>query len=236
MFKNRKIPHWIFLYVAAILLVACAVNGLMYLAIPTLPDLNAPTWLGFWGSYLGGAIGCIPAFLALQHSLRQSEIQRKDIEKDRHLANLPVLDNQILHIKKLSDVSRIGFSSINTILVSSEDPKGYSINDATVGILREILEANSTDVLLLQVKNIGHGPALSVLLHFETTSEFPLGTLAEGETLNLILSLVRRPDSTYPLKFSFRDMLDWKHSQYHQVYIGLDLALVSPISAPVLES
>ena len=61
MFKNRKIPHWIILYVVVILLVACAVNGLMYLAVPTSPGLTAPSWLDFWGGYLGGAIGCVPA-------------------------------------------------------------------------------------------------------------------------------------------------------------------------------
>lgn len=72
MFKNRKIPHWIILYVVAILLVACAVNGLMYLAVPTLPDLNAPTWLTFWGSYLGGAIGCLPALAALYDNRREA--------------------------------------------------------------------------------------------------------------------------------------------------------------------
>ncbi len=236
MFKKQKFLRWLLIYILVILGISIIVNVLMFLSIPTDSSLNAPTWLGFWGSYLGGAIGCIPAFLALQHSQMQSEAQRKDIEKDRHLANLPVLDDQIVHIKRLSDLSIIGSSSINVILESRENPKGYSINNATAEKLMEILESNSTDVLLLQVKNVGHGPALSVNLCFETTSEFPLGALAEGETFNLILSLTRRPDSTYPLKFSFRDMLDWKHSQYHQVYIGLDLTLVSPISTPVLES
>lgn len=235
MFKKQKFLRWLLIYILVILGIAIIVNVLMFLSIPTDSSLNAPTWLGFWGSYLGGAIGCIPAFLALQHSQLQSEAQRKDIEKDRHLANLPVLDDQILHIKKLSDLSSIGLSSINVILESRENLKGYSINDATAERLMEILETNSTDVLLLQVKNVGHGPALSVNLCFETTSEFPLGTLAEGETFKLILSLNHYPERYYPLKFSFGDMLNWKYSQYHEAYVGISRTFLSPITPPTLE-
>lgn len=233
--KRRKLPFWILGYVAVILVIAVVINVAMGLSIPTSASLNGPSWLGFWGSYLGGAIGCIPALAALLHSKAQAEEQKQNVEKDRHLANLPVLEDQILHIKKLSDLSQIGLSSISAILESSQDPKGYAMYDSTVGILREILEADSTDVMLLQVKNVGHGPALSVNLHFETTFEFPLGTLAEGETVNLILSLNRSPERTYPLKFSFGDMLNWKYSQSHEAYVGVARMFISPITPPTLE-
>lgn len=60
MFKKSDFPRWLILYVLAILVVAGVIDLFMYLAIPTAPGLNAPTWLTFWGSYLGGAIGCLP--------------------------------------------------------------------------------------------------------------------------------------------------------------------------------
>lgn len=100
MFKNRKIPHWIFLYVVAILLVAGAVNGLMYLSVPTLPVLDAKTWLGFWGSYLGGAIGCVPALLALYDNRREARKQHEESEKSRRLAVMPVFDCRIRHVSR----------------------------------------------------------------------------------------------------------------------------------------
>lgn len=58
--QKSDFPRWLILYVLAILVVAGVIDLFMYLAIPTAPGLNAPTWLTFWGSYLGGAIGCLP--------------------------------------------------------------------------------------------------------------------------------------------------------------------------------
>lgn len=235
--KKRKLPFWILIYAAGILILAAVINYMMGLSIQSSnASLDATAWLGFWGSYLGGAIGCLPALAALLHSKAQAEEQRQDVEKDRHLANLPVLDNNIIHIQNLINFPKGSLSSTQILLESCHDPKGFSINNVTLERISDILDADHSDVILLQMKNIGHGPALSVSLHFEATSQFPLGALAEGETFNLILSLARSPDSTYPLKFSFSDMLDWKYSQRHQVYVGTNLALVSPISAPVLES
>lgn len=233
--KKGNLPLWIFLYILGILLLAAIVNALMGLAIPTDASLNAPTWLGFWGSYLGGAIGCIPALLALQHSMSQSEEQRQDAERNLHLSKLPVLDNHTLHILKVSDFPKGSLSSTKYFLESCHDPKGYFVRKATSDNIEAILRADHCDVILLHIKNIGHGPALSVSIHFEDDSRFPIGALAEGDSLNLLLALVRREDSTYPIKFSFSDMLDWKYSQYHGVYIGPVLEYETPISAPVLE-
>lgn len=64
--------HWFGFYVVVMLAIPGIVNFLMNLAIPTLPELTAPTWLGFWGSYLGGAIGCLPALAAYDPSLFES--------------------------------------------------------------------------------------------------------------------------------------------------------------------
>lgn len=100
MFKNGKFPRWILLYVVAILFVAGTVNVLMYLAVPTLPDLNAPSWLGFWGSYLGGAIGCLPALEALYDNRREARRQHEESEKSRRLAAMPVFDCRIRYVSR----------------------------------------------------------------------------------------------------------------------------------------
>ena len=47
--ENKEPTHWLWKYVAAILFFAAAVNGAMYLPIPTLSTLTSGDWLGFWG-------------------------------------------------------------------------------------------------------------------------------------------------------------------------------------------
>ena len=98
--KKGKLPLWIFLYILGILLLAAIVNALMGLSIPTDASLNAPTWLGFWGSYLGGAIGCLPALAALYDNRREARRQHEESEKSRRLAAMPVFDCRIRHVSR----------------------------------------------------------------------------------------------------------------------------------------
>ena len=90
--------HWFGFYVVVMLAIPGIVNFLMNLAIPTLPDLNAPSWLGFWGSYLGGAIGCLPALAALYDNRREARRQHEESERSRRLAVMPVFDCRIRYV------------------------------------------------------------------------------------------------------------------------------------------
>ena len=182
MLKIRKIPHWIIFYVVAILLVACAVNGLMYLAVPTLPDLNAPTWLGFWGSYLGGAIGCLPALAALYDNRREARRQHEESEKSRRLATMPVFDCRIRHVSR----SYAKGSADQWFFIGSS------------GDLHEdsweewLIFDDCPDCNYIELSNCGLGPALQAKLLF---NDYPVDLfhIKNGERAYYILD----PSYTY---------------------------------------
>ena len=87
---KKKEVRWICLYILVIIGIAGLINLLMSPSIPSISSIGAPTWLNFWGSYLGGAIGCLPAIAALQHSRREARRQHEENEKSRRLGALPV--------------------------------------------------------------------------------------------------------------------------------------------------
>nr|WP_326189664.1 hypothetical protein [uncultured Oscillibacter sp.] len=241
--------HWFGFYVVVMLAIPGIVNFLMNLAIPTLPELTAPTWLGFWGSYLGGAIGCLPALAAYRHSIEESRRQHKEFqeqlqesrrqsgeqyastEKDRHAAHLPVIDYGITHIKSPADFSDVSLSSIRIVLVQLPNASGVSMEKLDIMEITGIIRNEQHDVVLLSIRNVGHGPALSVVLHCSSFS-YPIRTLAENESCMILLCLNRTTSHAYHLEFSFSDMLGWNYRQSHDFLLGIEFPFPSPIQPP----
>ena len=241
--------HWLGSYVAVMLVIPGIVNGLMYLSIPTLPDLNAPSWLDFWGGYLGSAIGCLPAIAAYLHTIDESKRQHQEfqeqlqesrkqaggqygnMEKDRHLSHLPVIDNHLTHINSTNDFSPVHSSSTHILLEQNYGASGYSIQTPSLTLINKILKRELHDIVLLNIRNVGHGPALAVYLHFAESS-FSLGTLAEQESCMILLCLNRTNERRYHLEFSFSDMLDWNYRQSHDFLLGIERPFLSPINPP----
>lgn len=177
MFKNGKFPRWILLYVVAILFVAGTVNVLMYLAVPTLPDLNAPSWLGFWGSYLGGAIGCLPALEALYDNRREARRQHEESERSRRLAVMPVFDCRIRYVS-----CKFAWEhSSNFFLIDSDGVlrKADDYGDDTFE-LDQSPRCNYVDLC-----NCGLGPALQVKLFYKGHC-VELFNLKNGDTAHYI--------------------------------------------------
>ena len=248
MFKKSDFPRWLILYVLAILLVAGTINLFMNFAIPTAPGLTTSTWLTFWGSYLGGAIGCLPAIAAYRHSIDESNRQHQEfqeqlqesrkqageqygnMEKDRHLSHLPVIDNQLTYIKSIADLSS-SFSSICVVLKQDTNASGHFQQAPDISEINEIIKTNRYDVVLLKIRNIGHGPALAIGLHFASSS-FSIGTLAEQESCMVLLCLERTDTQAYHLEFSFSDMLGWNYQQSHDFQIGIARLFSAPIQPP----
>lgn len=99
--KKGKLPLWIFLYILGILLLAIVINIAMGFSIPSADkSLDGPSWLDFWGGYLGGAIGCLPALAALYDNRREARSQHEESEKSRRLAAMPVFDCRIRHVSR----------------------------------------------------------------------------------------------------------------------------------------
>lgn len=246
MFKNRKIPHWIFLYVVAILLVAGAVNGLMYLAVPTLPDLNAPTWLTFWGSYLGGAIGCVPALLALYDNRREARKQHEESEKTRRLATMPVIScennsssfslNQVDSLLTLSGMILLDMASGFHNFFSPADPKKY------VEYL-DLIDDSYSGFVFIDFQNIGLGPALNVSISCSNSQQKNpqlMKSIGSNETRSLLLcvQIPHEADDNYLVRYDieikFSDILGNQYVQVQPLMFRKNKCALSHISIPAL--
>lgn len=242
--------HWIAAYFCAALIIAVVVNIGMRLPIVSFnTSLKSDTWLTFWGSYLGGAIGCLPAIAAYRHSIDESNRQHQEfqeqlqesrkqadeqygnMEKDRHLSHLPVIDNRLKYIKSLTDLSSVSISSIRILLEQGSIPNGYAPKTPDLVEIQNILKKNKLDVVLLNIRNVGHGPALAISLYF-AASAFSIGTLAEQESCMILLCLNRNNERRYHLEFSFCDMLGWNYRQSHDFLLLTESSYLSPIDPP----
>ena len=156
MFKKQKFLRWLLIYILVILGIAIIVNVLMFLSIPTDSSLNAPTWLGFWGSYLGGAIGCVPALLALYDNRREARRQHEESEKSRRLAAMPVFDCRIRYVSR-------AYAKDSADQWFFIGPFGDLHEDSW----EERLEFdNYLDCNYIELSNCGLGPALQAKLLF----------------------------------------------------------------------
>lgn len=150
--------HWIAAYFCAALIIAVVVNIGMSLPIASFNTLlDEDTWLTFWGSYLGGAIGCLPAIASYRHSIDESSRQHKESEESRRLAVMPVFDCRIRYI-------------------STEYAKDNSSQYFVIDSNGTLLEGDFDDWLELDcyqkcnyidLCNCGLGPALQAKLRFK---------------------------------------------------------------------
>lgn len=170
--------RWICLYILAIIGIAGLIHLLMSPSIPSISSIDAPTWLTFWGSYLGGAIGCLPAIAALQHSRREARRQCEKEQEDSRRSVMPVIDCRIC------DGPRECFSpkSDNAFAVNFH---GYFHEEDDEEWL--LYEQNPL-CNFLELCNCGLGPALQVKLTFNNSS-VDLFHLKNGHTFHYILDL-----------------------------------------------
>ena len=179
MFKKGKLLLLFLCYILAIVGIAASINALMGVSIPTTPTLNAPTWLTFWGSYLGGAIGCLPALAALYVNREEARKQHAENEKSRRLAVMPVFDCRIRY-------------------VSTEYAWKNSSNFFLIDLHGELREADenagdwsqldySPKCNFIDLCNCGLGPALQVKLRFKDHC-VDLFNLKNGYTAHYIFS------------------------------------------------
>lgn len=208
MFKRKRSLLWFLVYILVVLVVAGSVNSLMYLSIPTESSLDGPSWLAFWGSYLGGAIGCIPAILALLHSISEADRQHKEMQNERRLSALPVFDCRICHFDR--DIPKIIFSNHFFI-----DSKG-NLHETDRGEYHKAINAFGYN--FIDLCNCGPGSALQVKLFFNGHS-VDLFNLKHDYTAHYILN----PSPEYfnslgtetPVRFviNFQDIFGNQYSQ-----------------------
>lgn len=246
MFKNKKLPHWILLYIAAILLVAGTINLFMYLAIPTAPDLNAPTWLTFWGSYLGGAIGCLPALAALYDNRKEARRQHEESEKNRRLAAMPVIACENLsasysfsQIESLSTLAAMVFLDQTAGLHDSfktQNPKNYR---------KKLSETDGSysKMTFLGFRNIGAGPALNIslsCLNVPQQGSLLIDSIGSNETKTFLLCVQIPPEANdnyqaqYDIKITFSDIFGNYYAQVQPLVCAKTHHSLGSISLPEL--
>lgn len=190
MFKKSNFPRWLAAYVVVILAIALLINAAMLLPIPTIAALDAPTWLTFWGSYLGGAIGCIPAIAAYRHSIDDSKRRDEAEERKRRLDVRPIM------LISSSPVAASDIKNYPLVIFSSSEGLldwGTSMQDQ-VPIL--------PNTCLLTIKNLGQGHALNLKLSYETPrgmfTSVELGTLEKEKAMRTVFcfsDFISSPDS-----------------------------------------
>lgn len=150
--------HWISFYFAAALIVALIVNlGMSFPFASFNSYLDSGNWLGFWGSYLGGAIGCLPALAALYDNREEARRQHEENEKSRRLAVMPVFDCRIRYISTEKAKKRY----LKFFLI---DYNGI----LQIGDFDDWLELNCYEHChYMDLCNCGLGPALQAKLCFQ---------------------------------------------------------------------
>lgn len=207
-------------YLIFVFIIVRLIERYVYPPAPAAASPAAGDWLGFWGSYLGGVIGCIPAIAALLHSQAESKRLHEEATEAQRNSVLPVfsvfLDRNI-SAKDPNDYKMF-------LLVSTD--KGISarpisrIADYT-SYLEECADENKWIRCNLMLRNIGLGPALDPLLSFDL-DEYPnCGTVAfsslgaEQEILFLMCAPV---GTSSRCKIVFSDIFGNTYSQLFAIH------------------
>ena len=173
--------HWIESYFCAALMLAVVVNIGMNLPIASLnASLEAPTWLGFWGSYLGGAIGCLPAIAAYRRSIDESKRQIEKEEANRRLSVRPILNLSSTPLER-------SFHALPHIFFSTAE--GFKPMSSQLSTSIDIaLHDSPQKGIKICIKNLGFGHALNVKLSYFGTVHY-LGTIEQGSSTDQLFYL-----------------------------------------------
>lgn len=212
--KSKEPTHWLWKYVAAILLFAAAVNGAMYLPIPTLSTLTSSDWLGFWGGYLGGAIGCIPAIAALLHSQAEAKRLHEETAEAQRCSVLPVFS--VFIDRNLSAKSPDEYDMYIALFPNGKIAR---IPNACNGDYDDFLEEFDADEWVrcnLSLQNIGLGPALNPVITFvmdEMPNHATVSFHSISATQNILVLLSAPTQSSLQCKIGYSDIFGNKYSQ-----------------------
>ncbi len=237
---KKKEVRWICLYILVIIVIAGLINLLMSPSIPSISSIDAPTWLNFWGSYLGGAIGCLPAIAALQHSRRESCRQHLENEKNRRLSALPVFACTLNSISFMSGQ----MESLETLsgIVHLSQKRGFYGQTRSWNPLKYAEHVLSSDEneqpTLFELRNIGAGPALNVSLACAPSPAVPIQSIGMGEKSTLTFLIYIPPDAKedymvhYDIHILFSDIFGNRYLQIQPLWIKKAKQALADISTP----
>lgn len=237
---KKKEDRWIFYYVLAIVSIAFAINLLMSPSIPSISSIDAPTWLTFWGSYLGGAIGCLPAIAALQHSRREARRQHEENEKSRRLGALPVFACTLNSASLLTGQAESLTTLSGVIHLSQERGLYGQFRSWNPEVYAEhVLSADENEhPTFFELRNIGAGPALNVSLACAPSPAVSIQSIGTGEKSTLTVLIYIPPDAKedymvhYDIHILFSDIFGNRYLQIQPLWIKKEKQALAEISTP----
>ena len=128
-------------------------------------DLNNVTWLGFWGSYLGGLLGSVAALIALFLTNRQQERYHSEEKESDRLRVLPAISCSLI----APDLEK------SPTLRCIEIKDDWTIHGTQAGDIARIhnfisIHSKTSQCRTLHLKNIGLGPCFNTVLSINNLS------------------------------------------------------------------
>ena len=199
-------------------------------------ELNNATWLGFWGSYLGGLLSSVAALIALYLTYRQQERYHKEAKESDRLRVLPVA---IASMCAREEAQKTTYSCI--AVDQNGKIKLRTMNSKELVHQFETSDSPGTYLSHIEIKNIGLGPALDVRISTDgqnTNSAYSenIGPLGIGESKLCIFRIPKNTKFVFTVhcKDVFSNVYSTKCIVAHTP--GKSLISFTPSTAPVLES
>lgn len=226
--SSKQYTKWLILYILFIIVVSLLINLLLYLPIPSAGNVDAPDWLGFWGSFLGSMIACIPAFFALDESRRQAKQQHNEVQEQltesrrqaeqmhfetlesRRCSVMPIVDLIIFPIYEYPDEN-----DLPNYWALIDDKEGVNQAVSSNHFTREMYKSSPGNFYSFHIKNIGLGTALDAQITAGDVIFFG-GDVATSFDWNSIFRITSdNANAKEPLK-----QFDFK-IRYHDVFSNL---------------
>lgn len=230
--------RWIWIYAAVIVLLAGVINIFMWLPIPTFGSLSETSWLGFWGSYLGGAPGCLPAIAALIEGRQQAKREHKEREKDRHFSHMPVFDCEMEYISDFSS-DTFTLSDIKSIMMITASGCRFIWDPLHFPDIYDRTDLFGSFPLYVRLKNVGLGPAMNAKVSIFGQRPFSIGQFPVGKEFAFMVILDSSSNNSLAgdltATISFEDVFEWCYTQKQPFIKKSEGVTCLPIFSPQLQ-
>lgn len=152
-------------YIIKSSIIICALPMIVYILVitpfPPSGNIGRDSWVGFFGSYLGGLLGGIGTLLAVIITTNQTrDIQEENKEETRSIQE-----------ENKREMARLNYLEVvkrNKPLVIAEEKDSGSLNGESIRF--NIGQANDQNVYLIKITNSGEGLAKNITIEMAKTS------------------------------------------------------------------
>lgn len=188
--ENKHDFFWAFtiLFILIFICVPWIVNSLLDLNIKTATGVGNAEWLGFWGAYVGSALGVFVTFLAFTLTYRQNARQNEDIKEQ----NKSIQEQNKIILEQNADARELAKEQmrlqtlpfINIIEVENKYPSSIISLDNDGNINAGLQKAAKTAAGLFCLVNIGVAPAIDVKISSKALGHF---SVSQEKIVSLVI-------------------------------------------------